>query len=226
MNRAVVLGALLASVFGGVGCGSDDGPAATTSSSRTPTTVVADSTSASTTSSVAVTSTTVATGPLDAATGELPPTPIFGTFGDTMQSGGAVFDESEFGLARGSITAQWYRVGDRWAVHYDGLDPEHASGTCLGTGAGDFAAHTPYGALACNVHPGNVLIPGSLHLCRGVDVIFTSLMPITATSLTATIERGFDDNSIVGIVSEVTVAAETDTAAAPEIDVTNCQVIS
>ena len=64
---------------------------------------------------------TVAEGPIDASTGDVPPSPVTGPFA-----------EGDLQL-EGEIVAAWYVTGDVWTVYYEGLTEDDANGKCLGT---------------------------------------------------------------------------------------------
>jgi hypothetical protein len=142
---------------------------------------------------------------------------------------GLTFDSTSFGIAPGAVTAQWYIVGDSWAVYYRGLTPETAVGKCPGnsisTGTGfEHVSNSPYGANACQGFPGVVLPPGSLRLCaNNKGIVYTSAIPISAAgTLYGSIEQLVFDASIQGMTSKVTA----NTAYVPTIDVSHCDVIS
>lgn len=196
-------------------CGSDDTDSGgTTTSSPDPSTTVSTST----------------TAPPDDA-GDLPDTPLRAVLESTYP---ATFDEESFGVAPGSITAAWYAVGDRWAVHYDGLTPEEASGKCPGNSiesGGGFShiSNSPYGALACAGYEdlpnyaGRLLPPGSLFRCGESTIVYVTEIPLTAEgNLYGSLEQVRDDGTVQGMTSMV--AADPDQA--PEIELSDCGAVS
>jgi hypothetical protein len=200
-------------------CGSDSEGDATSSSSTVSSTT--STTDATTTSSAE------ASGPLDVSDGELPDTPLTAPLDQAYGPDGGAFEEATFGIAPGSVTAAWYIAEDTWAVHYDGLTQEAASGTCPGTSieteAGfEHVTNSPYGALGCAGFTGTVLPPGSLRRCDETTIVYTSQIPIDAEGdLYASVERG-GESGIQGITSHVAA----DATGVPEIDVSGCTVIS
>lgn len=213
------------SALGAAACGdsSDDEPEA--DATTTPAPAGADT---STTAPAEPATTTSA-----AASGE----PAGGGFGETdlvapfdAASFADPVDVDAFGVDPADLEAAWYTDGDRWAVHYRGLEPEGATGKCLGSGLGtdDDARHeatTPYGALACQGHPITPLPPGSLHLCEGAGILFTTEIPVDAEGeLTATIEQLAGDGSSRSVGSTVT--ADDSKAVPIEVSLDGCQVIS
>ena len=199
-------------------CGGDDEAADTTTPSTTAETTVA-TTIVSTTAGPSSTTMTVAEGPIDASAGDVPPSPVTGPFA-----------EGDLQL-EGEIVAAWYVTGDVWTVYYKGLTEGDASGKCLGTalvkaGGPVHETSSPYGALACQgfVTEGEILPPGSVHRCAEEALIFfTSTIPTTEDGvLAAAIDKVDDAGGSQSLTSE----AAADPSDVPEIDVSNCQVIS
>jgi hypothetical protein len=226
-SRSVVaVAAVSALVALAAACGDDSGSGdASTTAAPTTSAPEVTTTAAPTTTSIATTTTTAA-GPVDVETADFPETPLTDPLEQTYPVG--AFDEATFGLAPGSITAAWYRAGDRWAVHYEGLRPETASGKCPGNsletpGGFEHVSNSPYGALACAGFTTNVLPPGSVVLCAATEIAYVTEIPIDAEgTLWGSLEQGLPSGIIQGMTSQVVA----DAAVAPEIDVSNCQVIS
>jgi hypothetical protein len=161
-----------------------------------------------------------------------PETPVRAVLESTYPTAG--FDVETFGVEPGSITAAWYAVDDRWAVHYDGLTSETASGKCPGnsiqTGAGfEHISNSPFGALACSGYEdlpnyeGTILPPGSLFRCDDSTIVYVTEIPLSAEgTLYGSLEQLRDD----GIVQGMTSMVEADAEGVPEIDLSDCQVIS
>jgi hypothetical protein len=204
----IVLGALLL-----VGCGGDDS--------------AEDATTTSTPARTSTTSTATTAEP-----GELPGSPLRAALDSTYPTG--AFDEEQFGVAPGSVTAAWYSSDDRWAVHYDGLTPDDAVGKCPGNsiqvdGGFEHVSNSPYGALACagyenlETYEGTILPPGSLFLCNETAIVYVTEIPLsTEGTLWGSLEQVLDDGTVQGMTSMVVANA----ADAPEIDVSECQVVS
>lgn len=216
----VALAALVAA-----GCGSSK--SASTATTASPQTTVAPGTSSS---SVAGTGaqTSAPTGPVDVQSGDFPDTPIIATLDQTYRNHGLSFSATDFAVPAGSVTAAWYIVGETWAVYYRGLTKEQAIDKCPGNSiktATDFehVTNSPYGALACKNFTGEVLPPGSLHLCGGTAIVYTTAIPTSATgTLYGRLEQGLFDGSIQGMTS----AINANTVYVPTIDVSRCDVIS
>jgi hypothetical protein len=210
-----------------VGCSDDGGDdAATTSagdgSSADGTTTTVDDGSGEDTTTTAD----------DGSTGvTFPETPLQAVLETTYPTGD--FDVETFGVEPGTVTAAWYTSGDRWAVHYEGITRETASGKCPGnsiqTDAGfEHISNSPFGALACNgyeesaTYQGTILPPGSLFACEDA-VVYVTEIPLSAEgALFGSLEQVRDD----GVIQGMTSAVEADTEGVPEIDVSNCTVIS
>jgi hypothetical protein len=185
---------------------------------------------ATTTTAAEVTTTTAPAG--DA--GELPDTPLRAALDSTYPATG--FDAASFGVEPGEVTAAWYAVGDRWAVHYDGLTRETASGKCPGnsiqtSGGFEYISNSPFGALACEGYEelanyaGTILPPGSLFACGESTIVYVTEIPLTAEgTLYGSLEQMRDDGVVQGMTSMVVA----DAAQAPEInvDATTCTVVS
>jgi hypothetical protein len=213
--RARFVVVMAAGLLALVGCGGDDSDDAAT-----------------TTSAPASDSTT----PTSAAAGgdetSLPDTPLRAALDSTYPTDG--FDAETFGVEPGSVTAAWYAIGDRWAVHYDGLTPDDAVGKCPGNslqGADGFEyiSNSPYGALACagyeelETYGGTILPPGSLFLCGESTIVYVTEIPLSTTgTLFGSLEQVRDDGTIQGMTSMVVA----DAAQAPEIDVDACGAVS
>ena len=213
--------AVTIALAGGTACGSSGSsakPATTTSTSSTTTTTTATTT----------TTTTVPSGPVDVSSGRLPNTPLTAPFNVASAGPSAEFDESTFGIAPDSLTMAWYIVGDTWAVHFVGLDDQHAIGKCPGAFLNaqtsfDDVSHSPYGADACKGFARTILPPGSLHLCGDVAIVYTTTIPRAAEGdLVALLEQGLDS----GVIQTMQGHALADATQAPEIDVSGCRVIS
>ncbi len=165
---------------------------------------------------------------VDVSSSAFPDTPMTAPLDQAYRNHGLTFDATSFAIAPRAVTAQWYIVGESWAVYYRGLTPDAANGKCPGASIGtakgfEHVSNSPYGALACQNFTGSVLPPGSLHLCNGNAIVYTSSIPTTAAgALYGTIEQGLFDASIQGMTGKVTA----NTAYVPTIDVSKCQVIS
>jgi hypothetical protein len=221
---ALAVAAMLA-----VGCGSDDDGE---SASTTTTPVDAGATTTTVAVDDATTTTSTDGGGDQGTDPELPETPLRAALETTYPTEG--FDAEAFGLEPGDVTAAWYAVGDRWAVHYDGLTREAASGKCPGNSirtatAFEHISNSPFGALACTGYEdqpdyqGTILPPGSLFVCGEDTVVYVTEIPLDATGvLFGSLEQVLDTGVIQGMTSTV----EADADAAPEIEVADCTVIS
>lgn len=159
-------------LVGGLGaCGGEGDDAASTTAKATSTTSPAGLT---TTTTRTTSHTARAVGPVDVSDGDLPQTPL--TVGLTRREG----TDAGLGVPAGSVTAAWYPVDDHWAVHFQGLTPEQATGKCLkafavAVGVGTLEPASPYGAGACDGHTRvSLLPPGSLRLCGNKAIILVS----------------------------------------------------
>ncbi len=228
MRSARWMTAVVACAAVATACGSDDAPGSPSTTASTAPASTTTEAPETTTTTVEATTTTQPAGPVDVQVADFPETPLTAPLDQTYGANGAAFDEAAFGLAPDSLTAAWYRAGDRWAVHYRGLDSAGANGKCPGnsieTASGfEYVSNSPYGALACSVFTGLVLPPGSLYLCASTAVVYVSEIPIDAEgTLYGSLEQGLTDGSIQGATSTVVA----DAAVAPEIDPSSCQVFS
>jgi hypothetical protein len=216
--RATCVAVVAAGLLLLTGCGDDEsGGGGTTSTSAPP--------SGSTTSTTAADS--------DGQDFELPDTPLTAVLDSTYPVAG--FDAETFGVQPGSVTAAWYSVGDRWAVHYAGLSREDANGKCPGNSIQvedgfEHISNSPFGALACSGYEdlpnyaGTILPPGSLHVCGESTIVYVTEIPLSAEgTLYASLEQVLDDGTVQGMTSMVVADAEQ----APEITLgAECAVVS
>jgi hypothetical protein len=155
---------------------------------------------------------------------------------DTYRSNGKPFSTYQFGFTPGNkITAEWYRMGNVWAVYFRGLDQQDGAGKCAisalvnpgsaGHTVRSHASETPYAQGACNEFHDKVLPPGSLFRCgTNQAIVYKTQIPFTAEGmLTATLGRGYiPDGSVEGIRSSVAADAAKAPSIAPAV---GCDVV-
>ena len=133
--------------------------------------------------------------------------------------------EADLPVAPGSVIARWYQSNGLYVVYYDGLDLAVTGPLCPGNSIQtatdfEFLTNAPTGAGACSTASPVLQPPNGVQLC-GDDVLYvTSIRVATEGTLYGTIERYPGDGSIIGLTSQVTA----DAAAAPEIDLSSCEI--
>lgn len=150
--------------------------------------------------------------------------PLIDTY-DTATPGVAPAD-ADLPVPSGSVIARWYQSGGLYVVYYDGLDLAVTGALCPGnsiqtpSGAFEFLTNAPTGSGACSGASPVLQPPAGVQLC-GDDVFYvTSIRVATEGTLFGTIEVYREDATIIGLTSQVTA----DAAAAPEIDLSSCEI--
>ncbi len=133
--------------------------------------------------------------------------------------------DADLPVPSGSVIARWYQSGGLYVVYYDGLDLAVTGPLCPGnsiqTAVGfEFITNAPTGAGACSTATTILQPPAGVQLC-GDDVLYvTAIRVATEGKLFGTIEKYREDGTIIGLTSQVTA----DAAAAPEIDLSSCEI--
>ena len=150
--------------------------------------------------------------------------PLTDTY-DTATPGVAPSD-ADLPVPSGSVIARWYQENGLYVVYYDGLDLAVSGPLCPGnsiqtpSGAFDSVTNAPTGEGACSTATTVLQPPAGVQLC-GDDVLYVTAIRVTSEgTLYGTIERFRGDSTIIGLTSQVTA----DAAAAPEIDLSSCEI--
>lgn len=156
--------------------------------------------------------------PTEAEPMDLPDTPVSAklgvepdtTYKVTLRNFQRVsFDESELPAAPGSVTAQWYTAGDRYAVAYVGIDVSEGTPLCPGnsilTNTGFLhVSNAPTVEGACEGFPTLTTDPdiGPV-VCQDTLVYVTAIPSDQQGMLFGTLEALSSDGAIVGLTSAV-----------------------
>jgi hypothetical protein len=162
---------------------------------------------------------------------DLPDTTVTATIDQPYNTSGDPFRPADLGgVEPGDVTARWYVEGDRWVVHYDGLDADATGPLCLGnsaqTAAGfEHVSNAPTEAGACEHFDGTLATdPVGVRRC-GEDVLYLTAIPADVEGvLYASIETQYQTpGSVVGLTS----VADPAGAAPPKIDLDDpaCEVV-
>jgi hypothetical protein len=164
---------------------------------------------------------------------ELPETPIEAPLDEAYDTSGASFDPANVGgLEPGDVTARWYVAGDRWVVHYEGLDLEATGELCAGTSfqlpttGFEHVSNAPTGEAGdpCALFEATRADPPvGVRLC-GDQVLYLTAIPTGREGLLfASLEATTDDGAFVGLTSQ----ADPTAGEAPTIDleVPGCEVV-
>jgi hypothetical protein len=161
----------------------------------------------------------------------LPDTPVFAPLDQGYNTAGVDYEPADLGgLEPGDVTARWYVDGDRWVVHYDGLDLEATGPLCPGnsaqTSAGfEHVSNAPTAAGACESFDNTrAEAPVGVRRC-GEDVLYLTAIPASVEGiLFGSIETRYQTaGSVVGLTS----MADPTAGAAPAIDLDalGCEVV-
>ena len=159
----------------------------------------------------------------------LPDSTLAAPLTETYDTSGAPFDPANIGgVAAGTVIARWYQADGVYVVYYDGLDLAVTGPLCPGnsnrTSSGVFEniSNAPTSPGACAGATTLMDPPVGVRLC-GSDVLYVTAIPIDVADglLFGTVESFKDDGTIVGLTSQVA----TDAAAAPEVDLSDCEAV-
>ena len=155
----------------------------------------------------------------------LPDSELTAPLNQTYDTSGAPVTDDTLPVPTGSVIARWYQSGGLYVVYYDGLDIAVTGPLCPGnsiqTATGfDFVSNAPTGEGACSTATTLVPAPTGVRLC-GDDLLYLTAIPVeTEGTLYGTIEQFRSDSSIIGLTSQVVA----DSAAAPEVDLSSCDI--
>ena len=165
------------------------------------------------------------------AAADLPDTPVTAALDQMYNTTGDAFAAKDLGgVEPGDVTARWYVAGDRWAVHYDGLDAGATGPLCPGnsvqTDAGfEHVSNAPTEAGACEGFDATLASgPVGVRRC-GAHVLYMTAIPADVRGiLHASIETRYrTPGSVVGLTG----TADPGDGEAPEIDLEalGCQAV-
>ena len=144
----------------------------------------------------------------------LPETPIEAVLDEAYDTSGADFDPANLGgLQPGAVTARWFVDGERWVVHYQGLDLSATGPLCPGnsilTAFGfEHVSNAPTATGVCGLFQSTLAEPPvGVRLCDD-QVLYVTEIPADAEGrLFATIERSRAGGAVTGLTGEADLAA-------------------